>query len=30
MPNGYEVELEKVLSSFEALIFDISIKINLA
>lgn len=30
MPNGYETELEKVLSSFEALIFDISIKINLA
>ncbi|WP_152267100.1 hypothetical protein [Agriterribacter humi] len=30
MPTGYEVELEKVLSSFEALIFDISIKINLA
>ncbi len=30
MPNGYEVELEKVLSCFEALIFDISIKIKLA
>ena len=30
MPNGYEVELEKVLSSFEALIFEISIKLNLS
>lgn len=30
MPIGYEEELEKVLSSFEALIFDISLKINLA
>lgn len=30
MPTGYEVELEKVLSSLEDLIFDISIKIDLA